>query len=443
MRAIGLFETSERDLRTPQEFESAFIDYCALKMHQPMTTFHGGLGSEPAYGRLLDYMRSSGSEFLVVVPDATHLGADLEAVTRKLVELDSLGAVVACSDEERPEPLQNALQTLGVRGVSQTLSESISESMRAKAIEGQALGRPSYGYRIGRDGHLVVVPDEAEVVRRTYRLYTEEGLGVRLIAQRLNDEGTRTRRGGAWSLAAIHDLLRNPSYIGTSTRFGVRRPRAHPAIVTPETFRAAQDIARKRRPFRRAARRQPFLLSGLARCGYCGNRMMGVTRKRSWKRRDGQRVRAVYRYYQCQSRSNEGRCAYHTWREPILEDAVITELRDALRSRIPQAASDAGSSETRSSEREEPRRRMADNAERRFLTAIRRAAQGELSTVALGEYLKDLDAARAALESTGRPCAYTGSVEEWDAMNAESRRAFLVENVRTVTVKDDGVAVAV
>ena len=86
---------------------------------------------------------------------------------------------------------------------------------------------------------------------------------------------------------------------------------------------------------------------------------------------------------------------------------------------------------------------MADNAERRFLTAIRRAAQGELSTVALGEYLKDLDAARAALESAGGPCAHTGSVEEWEAMNAEARRAFLVENVRTVTVKDDGVAVAV
>ena len=330
MRAIGLFETADQDAL--QQMESAFIGFCALKMHQPVTTFHDGVGGVSAYQSLREYMSTSGSGFLVVVPDATHLGGDLEAVARKLLELDALGAALACSNEELPDPLQNAIQTIGVSGVSQTRSESISESMRARALEGRALGRTSYGYRIGPDGRLVVVPDEAEVVRLMFRLYTEDGLGIRLIAQRLNDQGMRTRRGGAWSLAAVHDLLKNPAYIGTATRFGMRRPKAHPAIVTPETFRAAQDIARKRRPFRRAARPHPFLLSGLAQCGYCGNRMMGVTRKRSWKRRDGLRARAVYRYYQCQSRSNEGRCGYHTWREPLLEEAVLSGLRDALRS---------------------------------------------------------------------------------------------------------------
>ena len=70
------------------------------------------------------------------------------------------------------------------------------------------------------------MPDEAEVVRLMFRLYTEDGLGIRLIAQRLNDQGIRTRRGGAWSLAAVHDLLKNPAYIGTATRFGMRRPKA-------------------------------------------------------------------------------------------------------------------------------------------------------------------------------------------------------------------------
>ena len=435
MRAIGLFETADQDAL--QQMESAFIGFCDLKMHQPVTTFHDGVGSVSAYERLLEYMSTSGSEFLVVVPDATHLGDDLEAVTRRLLDLDALGAAVACSNEELPDPLQNAIQTIGVSGVSQARSESISESMRARALEGRALGRTSYGYRIGPDGRLVVVPDEAEVVRLMFRLYTEDGLGIRLIAQRLNDQGMRTRRGGAWSLAAVHDLLKNPAYIGTATRFGMRRPKAHPAIVTPETFRAAQDIARKRRPFRRAPRPHPFLLSGLAQCGYCGNRMMGVTRKRSWKRRDGLRARAVYRYYQCQSRSNEGRCGYHTWREPLLEEAVLSGLRDALRSGESDGTQTGPSSETLSTQRE----RLVGNAQRRFLTALRRTAHGEAPLPVLGGYLKDLDAAREAL--TKGNAADPESVKAWETMDAETRRAFLVEHVRAVTVKDDGVEVAV
>ncbi len=436
MRAIGLFETAEQDAL--RQMESAFVDFCSHKMHQPVTTFHRGEDGTSAYERLLEYMRSSGSEFLVVAPDASHLGGDIEAVTRKLLELEALGAAAACSDEELPDPLQNALRTLGVSGVSQARSESISKSMRAKALEGRALGRPSYGYRIGPDGRLAVVPDEADAVRLMFRLYTEEGLGIRLIAQRLNEDGVRTRRGGAWSLAAVHDLLRNPAYIGTATRFGMRRPRAHPAIVSPETFRAAQDIARERRPFRRAARAQPFLLSGLARCGYCGNSMMGVTRKRSWKRSDGRRARAVYRYYQCQSRGNEGRCGYHTWREPVLEDAVLAGLRDALGSGESGAARSDPSGEAGSPQRE----RTVGNAERRFIAAARRAAHGEMSIDALGGYLKDLDTAREAL-AKGGASAGPESLEAWETMDADSRRDFLVEHVRAVTVKDDGVAITV
>ena len=435
MRAIGLFESADQDAL--QHMDRAFIDFCALKMHQPVATFRSGGEGISAYERLREYMSTSGSEFLVVVPDSTHLGGDLEAVTRRLLELDALGAAVACSNEELPDPLQNAIQTIGVSGVSQARSESISESMRARALEGRALGRTSYGYRIGPDGRLAVVPDEAEVVRLMFRLYTEDGLGIRLIAQRLNDQGMRTRRGGAWSLAAVHDLLKNPAYIGTATRFGMRRPRAHPAIVTPETFRAAQDIARKRRPFRRAPRSHPFLLSGLAHCGYCGNRMMGVTRKRSWKRKNGLRARAVYRYYQCQSRSNEGRCGYHTWREPILEEAVVTELRNSLRS-VDSAATKSTGSEAHSHKQ----KGLAGNAERRFLTAVRRSARGEAPIAALGGYLKDLDATREALKEDHAP-ADPERVKAWETMDAESRRAFLVEHVRAVTVKDDGVLVTV
>ena len=145
----------------------------------------------------------------------------------------------------------------------------------------------------------------------------------------------------------------------------------------------------------------------------------------------------MYRYYQCQSRSNEGRCGYHTWREPLLEEAVLSGLRDALRSGETEGTQTGPSSETRSTQRE----RLVGNAQRRFLAALKRTAHGEAPLAVLGGYLKDLDAAREAL--TKGNAADPESVKAWETMDAETRRAFLVDHVRAVTVKDDGVEVAV
>ena len=55
--------------------------------------------------------------------------------------------------------------------------------MERRAIEGKALGKPPYGYRIGDSGGLDVVSEEASVVELIFRLYTQESLGFRRIAQ--------------------------------------------------------------------------------------------------------------------------------------------------------------------------------------------------------------------------------------------------------------------
>ena len=57
-----------------------------------------------------------------------------------------------------PDPLQNAFQTLDVKGVSRTRSSRIRTSMRRRAMQGLGLGKPPYGYRIGAKGALEVVP---------------------------------------------------------------------------------------------------------------------------------------------------------------------------------------------------------------------------------------------------------------------------------------------
>ena len=58
-------------------------------------------------------------------------------------------------------------------------------------------------------------------MRYIFRLYLKDGLGIRRIARRLNEEGLRTRRDGLWSMVTVRDILRNRAYVGTYSRFGV------------------------------------------------------------------------------------------------------------------------------------------------------------------------------------------------------------------------------
>ena len=210
----------------------------------------------------------------------------------------------------------------------------------------------------------------------------------------------------------------------------MRRPNAHEAIVAAGDFRKAQETARSRRPFGRVNSSRPFLMSGVAHCAYCGNGMMGVTRRRSWRRKDGARASGTYRYYQCQSRNNQGRCGYHTWREAKLDEAVVGELRAAVA---------RGSAGVDGEKLEQIRASDEANAERRLADAVRRAAREEITTRMLGEYLAELDAAREAAAS---PQTDAGeALANWASLDFEERRALVAQLVSRVVVEDDRVEV--
>ena len=446
MRAVGYFQVEGEATGAVVDLEEEFKRFCRLNMHQPVKTFVS-IGPRTAhvdeeYDRMVQYLRESTGQFLVVVPGARHLASDLEGVARRLISLNEIGARVSCSSEEFPDPLQNAFQTLGIKGVSRTRSRKIKESMQGRAARGQPLGRPAYGYRIGGDGTLEVVKGEAAVVELIFRLYTKDGLGLRLIAQHLNERGIRTRRGGNWNVVGIRDILKNPAYTGTYTRFGMRRANAHEAIVPPELFRAAQDQTRSRRPVGRVLNPEPFPLSGVLFCAYCGNRMMGATKRQSWKRKDGRRSANVYRYYQCQTRNNQSLCGYHTWTQSALEAAVLGQLKYALVAR--DAQEQAGARDR--SRQEEVRAIMESrvtNAERRFQRAMKRCAKGEMGLKVLGEYLQELDAARRGAATEESMPDVLATLEKWDSLDIDRQRALITEQVARVIVEDDKVEVVV
>ena len=97
---------------------------------------------------------------------------------------------------------------------SRKTSERLKFGFRESVQKGTVLGNDSiWGYRKEK-GKLVIVPEEAEMVRKIFDLYANENLGVRAIAKILSDSGLRNTNGNPFSFSTIKGILVNPKYKG-------------------------------------------------------------------------------------------------------------------------------------------------------------------------------------------------------------------------------------
>lgn len=100
---------------------------------------------------------------------------------------------------------------------AQSEAESISENVKWGKRKGFAQGNVNgmqapYGYQ-WENKELVVVPEEAEIVKRIFREYLA-GKAKTALADDFNAEGLTTRAGTAWGHSSIRYILSNPIYVG-------------------------------------------------------------------------------------------------------------------------------------------------------------------------------------------------------------------------------------
>ena len=103
---------------------------------------------------------------------------------------------------------------------AQEESRNISENCRWGIVrrfeDGNVIVNHSkfMGYTKDKDGNLVIVPEEAEVVRRIFRLFLEGNSSYR-IKQILEADGIRTATGNTvWQATVIDKMLVNEKYMG-------------------------------------------------------------------------------------------------------------------------------------------------------------------------------------------------------------------------------------
>ncbi len=252
--------------------------------------------SRPGFIELLALIESDGVDIVIAREQARYarrsqVWARLRDLAREhYVELWTFAGPINLNTAE-------GRMASGVNGVvdeywSDKISEAVTEAANAKRARGQLVvsGTAPYGFewteidaengRRHRD--LRPTADEVAQIIRMVGWGVDDGLSLRQIAQRLNDEEVPTAKGGTrWRPNAVSAILKNPRLIGRYADADGHDlgPATWPAVVDEARWVEAQAILRRRgaahggqghdrHTLKRWLRRQLF-------CGNCGHSMEG------------------------------------------------------------------------------------------------------------------------------------------------------------------------
>lgn len=216
---------------------------------------------------------------------------------------------------------------IGILSVfAQLERENIAERMRnghiKRAQEGYRVSGGDYnpsGYKRVESGDLICVPHEKEHIQETFNLY-EQYHSITKVQEQL-----KLRGYPVWRFRRYRDILSNKLYIGLVSFAGEYYEGRHEPLVSTEQFNRVQMLL-ERHKGNNAHRAQESLLSGLMRCGHCGEIYMTYS---SVDKRNNKEYR--YRYYICKARRFPSeypkKCMNKNWNAKKLETLVINSIK--------------------------------------------------------------------------------------------------------------------
>lgn len=233
---------------------------------------------------------------------------------------------------------------------SESLSANVRLSIQFRNQQGkvQVNHNRFLGYTKEEDGKLIIVPEEAEIVRRIYAEYMD-GASFLQIKRSLEADGIRNGAGNKkWHETNIKQILTNEKYIGdallqkTYTVSVLEKKRvnnnglvpkyyvegSHEAIIDKDVFlRVQAEIARRANILTDGKKRiysSRYALSSIVFCGHCGD----IFRRVKWDNHGNTLI--VWRCVSRVLKKTSGvDCPARTIRETDLQGAVVTAVNDA------------------------------------------------------------------------------------------------------------------
>ncbi len=203
------------------------------------------------------------------------------------------------------------------------------------------------GYDKDEEGHLVINPKEAEIVKRIFREYLE-GASCQKIARGLERDGILTARGNPrWHDSTVRKILENEKYMGdallqkTYTIDFLNKKRGknygtlpqyyieddHEAIIPKNLFLKVQEEMARRSSVRDMnGNRKGFsanhAFSQIVTCECCGEHF----RRLHWDNRGKKTI-----VWRCKTRLEEKtRCTARTVSEDALQQAFVDAINEML-----------------------------------------------------------------------------------------------------------------
>ena len=136
-------------------------------------------------------------------------------------ELKAIGVEVYFDNErmstfdEKTEFMLSIISSMA-QEESRHISENVKWTFQKMMKEGKAIITTSrfLGYTKGENDTLVIVPEEAEIVKLIYTMY-DQGCGIYEIRRELIKRGYKTITGNTyWHLSTLQSILRNEKYKG-------------------------------------------------------------------------------------------------------------------------------------------------------------------------------------------------------------------------------------
>lgn len=237
---------------------------------------------------------------------------------------------------------------------SQSLSQNVKLGFQYRYQQGEVQVNHNrfLGYTKDENKRLVIVPEEAEVVKRIYWEYLK-GASLLQIARGLEADGILTAANKRkWRPETLKKILQNEKYIGdallqkTYTVDFLSKKRvvnngivpqyyvenSHEPIIPREIFMQVQEEMVRRanlqagKSGKRRIYSSKYALSSIVYCGECGD----IYRRVHWNNRGCKSI-----VWRCVSRLEEkgSDCSSRTINEATLQEAVVKAINEALGSK--------------------------------------------------------------------------------------------------------------
>lgn len=252
--------------------------------------------------------------------------------------------------ETRNDRLLTFLQFWKNEGESEGTSNRVRSSRIENVKSGKFVGgKAPYGYKLVDSGmisnhgrmlkKLVIVEEQAEIVRKIYGYVIHQGYGYEKIAKQLNQEGIPAPSLPQWKNGTVASILKNPIYMGyyamdrrktvyTKKRLDrkdwILSEQQIPelVIVSEQDWERAQQIREARKNRIQASKEKSFQayeeqynvpfsasgklpLIGLCYCGYCGKRLKNGSYINRWETKEGEQKVSYAGRYLCPSKCKE------------------------------------------------------------------------------------------------------------------------------------------